>query len=424
MSIREQPHPSGAVGVPAVSPGRRASGCGCFACFSPAASSSRADYQSSACGAPMSAFAAGLRRWPTPPMTGPSWARAARVAGLRARVHQEVFGLDDTVIPAAMERLQDSAPGPGRRRGGGGRPLARGGRCVPPRPVHGVVPALPGGGALHAPRRSPSGHSRGRIPRRGRAPGTGHGGYWGGVPGRRSVERCLGAAQRPARGLRGRRRCVRAGHSCHPRRPNRPGRLRLSRLERCRGCSLSSLQRPSGLRYGSGRGTPRGRGGRRSGHRQSRVERFARHVRGDARCVEAAAEVADAGAPAATPRPPGRLTPDAGLSPRHTRGSRAWAGATSPAVSSLGRAPTSSPSGCPRSDAHSHAGPRSSSRSSPVLPPPMSAHHAAGVVVFATRPDRERRPRRWRLLIVGPGRDWDWMMKRSKRGKESVLAGD
>ena len=39
---------------------------------------------------------------------GPAVARAAGEAGLRARVYQEVFGLDDEVIPAALERLEST----------------------------------------------------------------------------------------------------------------------------------------------------------------------------------------------------------------------------------------------------------------------------------------------------------------------------
>ena len=65
-----------------------------------------------------SARAAASPLWPTPPTTGSTVARAAAAAGLRARVYQEVFGLDDADSAAhhgaargrRSRRLQDARP--------------------------------------------------------------------------------------------------------------------------------------------------------------------------------------------------------------------------------------------------------------------------------------------------------------------------
>ena len=93
-------------------------------------------------------------------------ARAARAAGLRARVYLEVFGLDDAELPATMARLE---AGLGSARDGRRwRPASASKRGpLASRPLHRVGPPLSGGGALRAPRRPPSGHTRGRVGGRG-----------------------------------------------------------------------------------------------------------------------------------------------------------------------------------------------------------------------------------------------------------------
>jgi aminodeoxyfutalosine deaminase len=65
-----------------------------------------ADYQASALWGAYECLRCGTTSVADTAYDGPGVARAAREAGLRARVYQEVFGLDDAVLSAAMERLE------------------------------------------------------------------------------------------------------------------------------------------------------------------------------------------------------------------------------------------------------------------------------------------------------------------------------
>jgi cytosine/adenosine deaminase-related metal-dependent hydrolase len=64
------------------------------------------DYQASALWGAYECLRCGTTSVGDTAYDGPAVARAAREAGLRARVYQEVFGLDDAVLSAAMERLE------------------------------------------------------------------------------------------------------------------------------------------------------------------------------------------------------------------------------------------------------------------------------------------------------------------------------
>ena len=224
---------------------------------------------------------------PTPPTTAWRWRAQPRAAGLRARVYQEVFGLDDAALPAHHGALRGSrwpaadeiatAPRDRRAPAGGGRGLA-------PRPLHGLGPPLPGGGALRAPRRPPPGHPRGRVAGRGGTAGARHRRDRPGLPGRAAVDR---------RRLEAARGCARSPTSAAPGALG-PETLVIHavqvddeevghpRRERGRGGSLPALQRSSALRRGAGGRAARGRGHRRTGHRQPGLQRLPGHVRRDA----------------------------------------------------------------------------------------------------------------------------------------------
>jgi cytosine/adenosine deaminase-related metal-dependent hydrolase len=95
-----------------------------------------ADYQASALWGAYQCLRCGTTSIADTAYDGPGVARAASEAGLRARVYQEVFGLDDTVLSAAMERLevtvahiQDEAVAASRD--GAGRAAATGGAAAP-----------------------------------------------------------------------------------------------------------------------------------------------------------------------------------------------------------------------------------------------------------------------------------------------------
>jgi cytosine/adenosine deaminase-related metal-dependent hydrolase len=76
-----------------------------------------ADYEASALWGAYECLRCGVTSIADTAYDGPAVAHAAGEAGLRARVYQEVFGLDDAVLPAAMERLESAV---GRLRDGAG----------------------------------------------------------------------------------------------------------------------------------------------------------------------------------------------------------------------------------------------------------------------------------------------------------------
>ena len=157
---RQRPHPPGLLGLSGLRSRRAASASGCCACSGPGGSSTPRTTRLRRSGAPTSAPGAGSPASPTLRTKAGPWRAPPRAAGLRARVYLEVFGLDEAELPAAMERLEErldrlreecgqpappTAVGPSRAPGRG--------RHLPSRSLHGVGPALPGGGPLRAPRR-------------------------------------------------------------------------------------------------------------------------------------------------------------------------------------------------------------------------------------------------------------------------------
>ncbi len=67
-----------------------------------------ADYEASALWGAYECLRCGITSLADTAYDGVAVARAAGGAGLRARVYQEVFGLDDAVLPATMERLESA----------------------------------------------------------------------------------------------------------------------------------------------------------------------------------------------------------------------------------------------------------------------------------------------------------------------------
>ena len=136
-------------------------------------------------------------------------ARAARAAGLRARVYLEVFGLDDAELPSTMARLE---AGLRRLQGECGSTVEAG--LSPHASVHRFGPPVSGGGALRAPRRPPPGHACGGIGGRGGVARSRHGRDRPGISGGAHVEGPTldsagsepGAVRRRAREHWGRRR--------------------------------------------------------------------------------------------------------------------------------------------------------------------------------------------------------------------------
>ncbi len=85
-----------------------------------------ADYQAAALWGAYECLRCGITSLADTAYDGATVARAVGVAGLRARVYQEVFGLDDAVLPATMERLE-SAVGWLQAEAAGAAPLVEAG---------------------------------------------------------------------------------------------------------------------------------------------------------------------------------------------------------------------------------------------------------------------------------------------------------
>ncbi len=214
-------------------------------------------------------------------------ARAAAAAGLRARVYQEVFGLDDSTLPRTMERYEEvmtrlrdeiaTAP-----RDAAGVPLVEAG--VSPHAPYTVSARLYREAARFARRAglrlaTHVAESSAEVQVLARGSGPIAKAY-------RVAQLWTGASWTPPR-MRPVEYVAAAGalspdtlviHAVEV----DAAEIAVARRERRGRGSLPALQRPPALRRGAGGRTAAGRGHRGVGHRQPGLQRLPGHVRGDA----------------------------------------------------------------------------------------------------------------------------------------------